>query len=144
MQTTATAPSAWMRRAAPLGGAVAIGVATLIVATNDPSAAGSHFPACAFHSATGLWCPGCGLTRGLHALLTGHVGTALSSNVFTPFAAVAVVWLLVSWMRVAWERPALRLPRRVERWLMIVAPVLVFGYGLLRNIPVAPFRSLAP
>jgi len=123
---------------------VAVGVATVLVAANDPAASSSRFPACVFHSATGLWCPGCGLTRGLHALLNGHVGAALSSNVFTPIAVVGIVWLLVSWTRVAWDRPALRLPRRAERWLLIGGPVLLFGFGLLRNIPAAPFRSLAP
>jgi hypothetical protein len=114
------------------------------VATHDPAAPGSHFPPCAFHSATGLWCPGCGLTRGLHALLGGHAGAALSYNVFTPVAVVAIVWLLVSWTRLAWDRPALRLPPQLQRVLVVAGPVVVLGYGVLRNIPAAPFRSLAP
>ena len=146
VQLAAVAPTNRLRRSAPVAGALAVGAAAVAVAANDPAAPGSHFPACAFHSATGLWCPGCGLTRGVHALLTGHVGSALSSNVFTPVAVVAVVWALLSWFRVAWDRPALRLrlAPRAQHVLFVTGTVAVLGYGLLRNIPVAPFRALAP
>ncbi|MFT3853790.1 MAG: DUF2752 domain-containing protein [Ilumatobacteraceae bacterium] len=146
MDVTVAAParSGRLARAAPVACCAAAGVAGVLVWRNDPAAPGSGFPACAFHSATGLWCPGCGLTRGIHALFNGHVGTALSSNVFTPVALVAIVWLLVSWLRTAWGRPALRLPQGAERALIVAGPVLVLGYGVLRNIPASPFRSLAP
>jgi hypothetical protein len=133
-----------LRRIAPIAGSAAVVAAGVLVATNDPAVPGSHFPACAFHSATGLWCPGCGLTRGMHALLGGHLGAAMSSNLFTPVAVVALVWLLVSWVRVAWDRPALRLPRQLERSLAVAGPVILVAYGALRNIPLAPFRALAP
>ncbi len=144
VQMTAIAPGRLLRRAAPVAGCVAVAVGTVIVATHDPAASGSRFPACAFHSATGLWCPGCGLTRGLHALLDGHLGAALSSNVFTPLAAVGIIWLLVAWICNAWDRPAPRLPDGVARVVMIAGPALLLAYGVLRNIPLAPFRALAP
>jgi len=144
VEVTAARRAPVLRRIAPIAGGAAVVAGAVLVATNDPSAPGSHFPACAFHSATGLWCPGCGLTRGMHALLGGHLGTAMSSNLFTPLAAVAIVWLLVSWVRIAWDRPALRLPRQVERRLAVAGPAVVLAYGALRNIPLAPFRWLAP
>jgi len=137
------APS-WTRRIAPVACCAAVGVAGVLVWHNDPAAPGSRFPGCLFHSATGLWCPGCGLTRGVHALLNGDVGAAMASNIFTPLAIVAIVWLLVGWLRRAWDRPTPRLPHRVERVLMIAGPAVVLAYGVLRNIPAAPFRSLAP
>ena len=137
-------PTSWFGRTAPIATCVAVGAAGLLVRGNDPAAPGSHFPGCAFHSATGLWCPGCGLTRGVHALLNGNVGAAFASNVFTPIAMIAIVWLLVSWTRLAWGHGALRLPQRTERWLMFAGPAVVVTYGLLRNLPIAPLRSLAP
>jgi hypothetical protein len=142
--TAGFAPSRPLRRAAPLvcGCAAAIGLA--VVAANDPASPGSRFPPCAFRQMTGLWCPGCGLTRGLHQLLRGDVLAALGQNVFTPFAIVAGMWLWITWVRVAWDRPALTLPASVTRPLVWVAPPLVVLYGVLRNVPVAPFRSLAP
>ena len=76
VEVTAAGARPVLRRIAPIAGGAAVVAGAVLVATNDPAAPGSHFPACAFHSATGLWCPGCGLTRGLHALLDGHLGTA--------------------------------------------------------------------
>lgn len=143
--TAAGRPSTgWLAKALPVACCGALAGAAFVVAANDPAAANSRFPGCVFHNATGLWCPGCGLTRGLHALLNGHLGQALSSNALTLFAVAAIVVLMGSWVRVAWGGPWLRLPARLERPLMFVAPAAVLLYGVLRNIPAAPFRSLAP
>ncbi|MCU1500916.1 MAG: hypothetical protein JWM12_270 [Ilumatobacteraceae bacterium] len=134
----------WRVRALPVACCTALAGAALVVAHNDPAASNSHFPGCAFHAATGLWCPGCGLTRGVHALLNGHIGQALSANVFTPFVVVALVVLMISWLRTAWGRSALRLRPIAQRRLMVVGPAVVLLYGVLRNVPVAPLRTLAP
>ena len=93
---------------------------------------------------TGLWCPGCGLTRGTYQLLHGHVGAAVSYNVFTPLALAAIVVAWFGWLRVSWGGPALQMPPRLGRWLALIALVLVIVYGVARNIPVAPLRALAP
>ena len=102
--------------------------AALVVGVNDPSAPGSRFPGCMFHQATGLWCPGCGLTRATHDLLHGDVVSALGSNLFTPFVLLAVV---ATWW--AWTRRSFG--------LLIGAMVL---FAMLRNVPAAPFDALAP
>ena len=39
----------------------------------DPNAAGSPLPGCVFYQFTGLYCPGCGMTRALHALVHGDL-----------------------------------------------------------------------
>ena len=132
------------RRVAPFVGAGALVAGAALLATHDPSAPGSAFLACPFHQTTGLWCPGCGLTRGCYALLHGRLGTALSFNVFTPVVVVAIVVAWVAWMQVAWGHRPIRVPERVGRWLWPALPALVLLYGVLRNIPVAPLKSLAP
>lgn len=134
----------WRRRVAPVATTVAVGAAAVLVWRNDPAAPGSHFPACPFHAATGLWCPGCGLTRGMHALLHGDVGAALAHNVLTPVAAVVIVWALLAWLLRAWDRQAPRPPRPVARALVTIGPVVLVAFGVLRNLPLAPFRALAP
>ncbi len=132
------------QRAAPIGcGAALIGAAAFVGA-NNPASAGTRFPSCVFHDMTGLWCPGCGLTRGTYQLLHGHIGAALSYNIFTPVVLVVVVVAWFSWLRTSWDSPALRMPAGSGLLLAKVAPVIVIGYGVLRNIPVAPLRSLAP
>lgn len=131
------------RRAAPICCGVAIATGAAFVATNDPAASGSMYPGCVFHQMTGLWCPGCGLTRGTYQLLHGHLGAALSYNIFTPVAllAIAVAWL--AWLRTSWDAP-IHWPRSTGRWMAVILPATVLGYGVLRNIPVAPLRALAP
>lgn len=115
-----------------------------MVARFDPAAPGSHFPACQFKAMTGLWCPGCGLTRGFHQLFTGHPVSALQHNLFVPIVLVAVVAGWWSWTRSSWGRPALRMPTRAMRPIAVGLPVLIIAYGVLRNLPFAPFSALAP
>ena len=133
-----------VRRTVPIACGAALAGAAAFIGTHDPGAAGSRFPPCAFHQVTGLWCPGCGLTRGTYQLLHGHVGSALSYNVFTPVALAAIVVVWVGWLRVSWGGPALHMPQRLVRPLAVIAPVVVIVYGVLRNVPMAPLRALAP
>lgn len=141
--TITNVQNAWTYRvgAVACGGAIAGGA--VVVALNDPAAEGSGYPTCIFQTATGLWCPGCGLTRGLHQLLNGRVGAAMSYNVFVPLLVVAVAWGWWSWMRTSWGRAPLRAPRLVGQAMWAV-PVALVIYGVLRNIPTAPFNALAP
>lgn len=118
--------------------------AAVLVAANDPSAPGSRFPSCAFRALTGLWCPGCGLTRGFHELLTGHPLAALGQNLFVPVVLVVSVVAWWSWLRSAFDRPSVRWPRSTFTVTAIVLPALLVLYGVLRNIPTAPFDALAP
>ena len=144
MQATLTSRHTWLRRGLPIAcGGATVGLAA-IVALNDPAAANSHFPPCIFHATTGLWCPACGLTRAMHQLLNGHLGAALSYNVFVPVAVVAALLGWWSWMRTSWDRPALPIPARLLRPLVWVMPSALAIYGVLRNIPAAPFTALAP
>lgn len=45
-----------------------------------PPVTSGFYPQCVFHQLTGLDCPGCGITRALHALLHGRVGEAFRFN----------------------------------------------------------------
>ncbi|MFN8034642.1 MAG: DUF2752 domain-containing protein [Acidimicrobiia bacterium] len=116
-----------------IAGAVAVGVA--YVGLVDP--ARGVFPMCPFHAVTGLWCPGCGATRAAHALLHGHVVTALHDNVLLVLAVpFALAW---SWRWFLGRADRLpRVPVAVTCWL----PAALVVFGLLRNLPA--FGSLAP
>lgn len=107
------------------------------VALVDP-ARPHRYPRCIFLSITGLECPGCGSTRAAHQLLNGHVLHAVDLN---PLAMVALPWLL--WRLGNWlvgRDPRTRVAD--ARWLYALIGVVV-AYGVLRNIPVAPFTYLA-
>lgn len=109
----------------------------------DPARGGAYL-ACPFHRVTGLWCPGCGMTRAFHHLLTGDVLGALSSNALLPLVLALGGYLCLAW---AWPPLTGRRLTALNRvpagaWAGLVALALV--YGVLRNLPVAPFASLAP
>lgn len=129
----------------------ALAGAAVLVTVYDPSSDGSRFPACAFHQMTGLWCPGCGLTRATHHLLRGDLVGALGSNIFTPFVLIAIIGAWWAWVRSSFGRPVSRptawtmsLVERAPRWTSVSLLVILVGYAVLRNIPVAPFDALAP
>ena len=102
-----------------------------------------HFyPLCLFHSVTGLLCPGCGSLRALHQLSRGHVGTAFHLN------PLLLVWLpLFCWygatrvLRELSGQPKAKPLHRAWFWVFI-GSALVFG--VLRNLPGAPFAMLRP
>jgi hypothetical protein len=114
------------------------------VVANPPGAAGSLYPPCAFHAVTGLWCPGCGLTRGTHAMLTGDLAAAVGFNLFTPVVVVAAVVGWITWVQQSRGRTLPWTGRRPASWWFVVLPAVLVGYAVVRNLPVAPFDALAP
>lgn len=108
----------------------------------DPSEA--SFPACPFSAVTGLYCPGCGTLRCLHALLHLDLGSALDYNALTVLfvPAILLAWLSLGYAGIRGREPP---PiRSAPRW---VGRIIGVGFGLfwlLRNLPVEPFSWLAP
>ncbi len=131
-----------LRLAAPaMCGCLLAGAATYLAAV-DPAAPGTHLPACPLYELTGLWCPGCGLTRATHAVLRGNLGAAFGYNLFFPafLGAIVVGWLV--WMRAALGRPALRWVTRIPVWSGVALAVALVAFGVLRNLN--GFGVLAP
>ncbi len=136
----ATAARAWVGPA--VVGAAGL-AATALVGLRDPAAGGPFLP-CPFHAVTGLWCPLCGATRGVHKLLSGDVLGALGSC-----APLAVVLPLVAWAWLAWALPtvggpAITPPWRLPRWLVPAGIVALVAFGVARNLPWDPLNALAP
>ncbi len=127
------------RRLAPavLAGAVAAAAAGY-VALADPGRA-SRLPTipCPFHAVTGWWCPGCGMTRAAHDVLTGHPMAALGTNLLWPLVAG-----LASWMAAAWLWPRVPSPTKAPAALWVGLIALAVVYGVARNLPA--FHALAP
>ncbi len=55
------------------------GAAIVLLCVFDPATSGV-FPPCPVRYLTGLYCPGCGSLRALHALLHGELGRAFAMN----------------------------------------------------------------
>jgi hypothetical protein len=139
-----TSPDATATRSIPLGpAAVAVaGVGVVgFTALNDPMER-SILPPCPIHATTGLWCPGCGLTRAAHHLLHGDLGAALSSNLLLPAVVVVGLTLWWSWWQTARGRTSVHWAARVPvaAWASFLALALL--YGVARNLP--GLDALAP
>ena len=84
------------------------------------------------------------MTRGFHQLFNGDIVSALHHNLFVPVVLVAVVGAWWSWFRTSWGRSPVTLPHQWTRALAVGVPIVVVVYGVLRNVPAAPFSGLAP
>ncbi|MBB2912912.1 hypothetical protein FHS43_004207 [Streptosporangium becharense] len=137
-----TGPRASRARAlaAPLGAALAAGAAVAFVGAVDPNEPG-HYPTCPFLMLTGLYCPGCGGLRAVHALVHGDPAAALGLN---PVVVVMIPVLAVLWSRWtlrSWRGgpPPGESVRPVYVWLFLALLIL---FWMARNLPFAEF--LAP
>ena len=66
----------------------------------DPTKS-NFLPVCPLFSLTGFACPGCGLTRGFHALFHGDIMTALGYNALIPLFVLIFGFFFISMVLVA-------------------------------------------
>jgi hypothetical protein len=103
----------------------------------------AFMPACMLYSATGYACPGCGLTRGFHALFHGDIAGALGFNALIPLFILLFGFFFVS-MGLVTVRG-----RTFPKWSLSLPViwgflVLLLVFGFVRNIPHYPFTLLFP
>lgn len=138
--TTGTWP-AW-RRALPTA-VLALGAAgaALVLSRLNPFANHSVLPPCPIRALTGLYCPGCGSTRCLYALLHADPALALSMNPLLALSLplLGLMALNAAGWRPAWLSPLMRQLARPKPWLVVLV-----GFAVLRNLPLYPFTLLAP
>jgi hypothetical protein len=124
------------------GGVLAMTAGAAAVWYFDPTRDG-FLPACPLYVTTGYACPGCGLTRGFHALFHGDVVTALDFNALIPIFVVIFGFFYLSLVRFAIRG------KGFPNWSISIYAVygfLVFllAFGVLRNLPYYPFNVLFP
>jgi len=108
----------------------------------DPSTSGL-FPPCPLHYLTGLYCPGCGSLRALHALLHGDFRFAWAMNPLTCVLLPFLTYGLASEALFAFggrRLPQVTLSAGTIRALCLV----IVLFGVLRNLSLPPFHWLAP
>ena len=117
-----------------LGAFLTLGAAAcVILLIAPPGSPGSKWlPKCMFFQWTGLYCPGCGATRALSALLHGDIRASLHNNILLIPGGALLTILIV--------KPGISLKRPVA----VAVAAVVIGFTILRNIPFAPFTYLAP
>ena len=124
------------------GGASLIAFFSAMVWYFNPSSV-SFFPVCPLYAMTGLACPGCGLTRGFHALFHGDVLTALDYNALLPVYVFIFGYFFLSLIFVAVKGRGLSFSAFRPKFIWsFLALSLVFAVA--RNLPVYPFSILYP
>jgi hypothetical protein len=132
-----TAPSACRRSAllrlrVPCAILAAVGAALAYVAVVDPNQPG-HYPVCPLRRYTGLWCPGCGGLRSMHALLHGHPVAALEANALgVAGAGLFAVWWVAWAVRSLQGRPFAVEARPAQLWAVAT---LIAAFSVVRNLP---------
>ncbi len=124
------------------GGVSVLAAGSAAVWYFDPS--NVHFlPVCLFYKLTGLACPGCGLTRGFHALFHGDIVTALDFNALLPFFALLILYgmFALSYYSFSGKRIGINLLNPKAIW---IAGIVLLVFGVLRNLPWYPFSVLFP
>lgn len=113
-----------------------------VVARFNPMTAG-FFPVCPLFKLTGIHCPGCGLTRGFHALFHGDILTALHFNALLPVFAMLIGFIFISFILIVVRGRGLSWrifpPASLYGFLILAA-----AFFVLRNLPIYPFTLLAP
>ena len=122
-------------------GILAATTGVFVVSYFNPTTAG-FFPVCPLYATTGLSCPGCGLTRGFHALFHGDILDALHFNALLPVYLFIGIYLYVALGLIVVRGRGLP--------FNIFKPYLLWGFlivslcfGIVRNLPFFPFTLLA-
>lgn len=115
----------------------------LVLVYNVDPTTQACFPKCMSWQYWGIYCPGCGSSRAVHALAHGRVAEAMRLN---PLLVLCVPGLLYCgvrrWLHWFWEWPLPECMASGQLGMILLKVMLV--YWVVRNIPMWPFCLLAP
>jgi hypothetical protein len=122
--------------------------ALVLAASAQVALIGLHLPGwpCAFRAVTGLPCPGCGMSRSVAALVSGHWREALAWHAFGPLAVAVAALMVVAALLPAPSRHRLAervsaFERRTGSALLLAAALLLYWTLRLLYTPLAlPLR----
>ena len=92
---------------------------------------------CIFFEITGLYCPGCGITRAYFSLIKLDIISALHNNllifIISPFLIYYCCKMIINWVNQKEEKQIL------PNWLCNVLLIITLLFGILRNIDLFDF-----
>ncbi len=96
--------------------------------------AGHPLIPCLFHEATGLYCPGCGVSRMCLALFRLDVKTAFRANPVILLLLPAGLVIALQ-MAVRYVKTGKHLPTKAQTLVIYLMLGILLLFGLLRNLP---------
>lgn len=88
---------------------------------------------CVFYEITGLYCPGCGVTRMIFSLLQGNIYQSFRYN---PFLFI-LMWSYLFY--IFYQIVNRRKVKKINDKVMIVLLIITISFGILRNISIFSF-----
>lgn len=92
-----------------------------------------QLPPCWFHLITGYYCPGCGGTRALRALIHGHFLQAVWFHPFVPYTAAVYLYFMATQAVERISRRRFPIGMRYHNYLVWTAVGLILGNFILKN-----------
>ena len=118
---------------------IAAGAVLLLYFFVEPK--NGNLPKCFFHELTGLYCPGCGVQRSFHALLNGHIITAVDYNLLFILFLPLILYFILAF---SWGKKPAATSFIYKPVFSFTVLIVIVSFWILRNIPFAPFSWLAP
>lgn len=91
------------------------------------------FPPCMLHAMTGFYCPGCGGTRSVIALLRGDLWHSFLYHPFVPYAVLLGAWFMISQTMERITRGRLRIGLRYREIYIWIALALIVVHVVVKN-----------
>lgn len=100
------------------------------------------YPLCISCDKLGIYCPSCGVGRALSCLVHGDLKGAFKLNqlliIFLPFIFYWYICNILECFNLhPWRF-------KLNRKIIFIIILVIILYGILRNIPIYPFKLLAP
>lgn len=91
-----------------------------------------YLPECWILKLTGYYCPGCGNTRSVRALLRGDIIASLRNNIAIPLILFLLFLLYIELLSDILGKKVKILPRKLSFWMVLLC--IIFVYYAARNI----------
>lgn len=113
-----------------IGGAAAYAVFVMMIGFNPLE----WMPPCAFYAITGYYCPGCGGTRAVFALLHGHILRSVLYHPIVLYTAILGGWFMISQTIERFSKGRVKIGMHFRTIYLWLALALVVVHFIIKNI----------
>ena len=89
---------------------------------------------CLFPILFEMYCPGCGGTRALHALMKGNILESLYYHPFVVYVAGIIFYYFFMGIYTFWWKRDGKIYYRYSNWILYMAVVIILVYAIVRNV----------